>query len=296
MAEKMPRRMRGKSGKSLELIGAAHKTLAEIQPATVRAVCYRLFTIGLIPDMSKSSTNRVSKQLVYAREQGMIPWEWVVDETREAERTPSWDNPDAFARAVQLSYRRNRWAQQPRQIEVWSEKGTVRGTLAPVLDKYGVTFRVLHGYSSATVVNQVADETSSMDEPLLVLYVGDWDPSGLHMSEVDLPRRLLEYGASVEIVRVALTRDHVANRGLPSFEASTKRQDPRWRWYVQRYGRLCWELDALSPVVLREAVENHIVDGIDSEYWERCEHVERAERESLMEVMGSWKALISRQA
>jgi hypothetical protein len=194
--------------------------------------------------MSKSSTNRVSKQLVYARENGNIPWAWVVDETREAERVPSWDNPDAFARAVQLSYRRNRWAQQPQQIEVWSEKGTVRGTLAPILDKYGVTFRVLHGYSSATTVNEIAEETQDYDEPLLALYVGDWDPSGLHMSEKDLPRRLLEYGASVEIVRAALTRDHIANRGLPSlFEASTKRQDPRWRWYVQRYGRLCWELD-----------------------------------------------------
>jgi hypothetical protein len=33
MAEKMPRRMRGKSGKSLELIGAAYKILAEMQPA-----------------------------------------------------------------------------------------------------------------------------------------------------------------------------------------------------------------------------------------------------------------------
>jgi hypothetical protein len=109
---------------------------------------------------------------------------------------------------VQLSYRRNRWAQQPRQIEVWSEKGTVRGTLAPVLDKYGVTFRVLHGYSSATTVNEIAEESQDYDEPLLTLYVGDWDPSGLHMSEVDLPRRLSEYGASVEIVRVALTRDH----------------------------------------------------------------------------------------
>ena len=58
---------------------------------------------------------------------------------------------------------------------------------------------------------------------------------------------------------------------------------------------MCWELDALSPVVLREAVENHIVDGIDSEYWERCEQVERVERESLMEIMGGWKALISRE-
>jgi hypothetical protein len=91
-------------------------------------------------------------------------------------------------------------------LEVWSEKGTVRGTLAPVLDKYGVTFRVMHGFSSATIVNQVADETRDSENPLLVLYVGDWDPSGMHISEVDLPKRLAEYGGSINIKRVAAER------------------------------------------------------------------------------------------
>ena len=37
--------------------------------------------------------------------------------------------------------------------EVWSEKGTVRGVLAPTLDKYGVGFRPVHGFSSATTVD-----------------------------------------------------------------------------------------------------------------------------------------------
>jgi hypothetical protein len=38
--------------------------------------------------MGKNSTNRVSRQLVDAREQGLIPWGWIVQETREVERVP----------------------------------------------------------------------------------------------------------------------------------------------------------------------------------------------------------------
>ncbi len=56
---------RGKSQASKQLIEAAYEILNEIQPASVRAVCYRLFTAGLIDSMSKSNTNRVSTQLVY---------------------------------------------------------------------------------------------------------------------------------------------------------------------------------------------------------------------------------------
>jgi hypothetical protein len=85
--ELMPR---GKAERSLALIDASYAILQEIQPATVRAVCYRLFTLGLIESMAKTCTNRVSTQLVDAREQGLIPWEWVVDETREVERAPTW--------------------------------------------------------------------------------------------------------------------------------------------------------------------------------------------------------------
>lgn len=42
---------RGKSGRSIKLIAAAQCILEEIQPASVRAVCYRLFVEGLIPYM-----------------------------------------------------------------------------------------------------------------------------------------------------------------------------------------------------------------------------------------------------
>lgn len=281
---------RGKAAKSLALIDTARRILAEIQPATIRAVCYRLFTAGVLPDMSKASTNRVSTQLVYAREQGLIPWHWIVDETREAERVPSWADPAEYADVVRRSYRRDAWTMQPRRVEVWSEKGTVRGTLAPVLDEYGVTFRVMHGYSSATTLYQVARETAHLASPLLALYVGDWDPSGLHMSHEDLPARLAEYGANVELERVALTASDIASGNLPSFPVDTKCHDPRFRWYTTTF-RLdrSWELDALNPTTLRERVARRIAAEIDRDAWEQCARVEAAERESLVRVLSAWK-------
>ena len=72
---------RGKSQKTLELIDAAWDILDEIQPASVRAVCYRWFTLGIISSMNKNSTNKVSSHLTGARERGIIPWTWIVDET-----------------------------------------------------------------------------------------------------------------------------------------------------------------------------------------------------------------------
>ena len=262
------------------MVKLAGEILAEIHPATVRAVCYRLFVAGVIPDMSKGSTNAVSRRLVWAREQALMPWEWVVDETREAEQSASWRNPEELLRAAVSQYRRDYWQDQPAWVEVWSEKGTVRGTLAPVLDKYGVAFRVMHGYTSATCVNDIVELTASRDQPLHVLYVGDWDPSGLHMSEIGLPSRLARYGASVMMHRVALTDENVGVN-LPSFPALTKLGDPRCSWFRQRYGDECWELDALSPVKLRACVEAHVRSYTNFDTWDRGVAMEAAEHESL---------------
>jgi hypothetical protein len=215
--------MRAKSRASLDLIRSAYEILETIQPASVRAVCYQLFIRRVIPDMSLSSTRRVGAQLVYAREHEMIPWSWIVDETREAERVSQWEDAAQFADAVQRSYRRDRWQDQPRLVEVWSEKGTVRGTLAPVLDQYGVTFRVMHGFGSATVVHDVAEGTSDV----LALYVGDWDPSGMYMSEVDLPGRLERYGGDAEIERVALTGSPF---NVSDWRGDLLRDDKRWKY------------------------------------------------------------------
>jgi hypothetical protein len=210
----------------------------------VRAVCYRLFPEGIIGSMRRNETNRVSRLLTEARERGALRWAWIVDETREPERVASWRDPAAFIRATRNDYRRDHWALQPRSVEVASEKGTVRGTLALVLEEYAVTFRVLHGYPSVATGRAAVEECLDGGQPVLALYIGDWDPSGLHMTEVDLPRRLSDYHESlcaergldgetewptITVKRIALaTQDVVRGTRLSAFLAAPKRGHTRW--------------------------------------------------------------------
>jgi hypothetical protein len=164
---------------------------------------------------------------------------------------------------VSRAYRRDFWQQQPERVEVWSEKGTVRGQ--PVLDKFGVGFRVMHGFGSATVVNDVASDDDS--RPLTILYIGDFDPSGLWMSEKDLPERIERYGGEhIAVDRIALLRDDCDELGRkPAFNVREKKKDPRAPWFRKTYGQLCWELDAMDPNDLRARVENAISAYIEPE-------------------------------
>jgi hypothetical protein len=77
-----------------------------------------------------------------------------------------------------------------------------------------------------------------------------------------------------------------------AFPTDSKQADPRWRWYRQRYGPRCWELDALDPRVLRDRVAAAIEPGA----WARCARAEAVERESIHGVLTEWRRRISRQA
>jgi hypothetical protein len=170
---------------------------------------------------------------------------------------------------------------------VVSEKGTVRGLLRPVLDDFAVGFQVMHGFSSATIVHDISEDDDG--RPLIILYVGDFDPSGMFMSEEDLPNRFTKYdGDHVTLKRIALTREHV--NGLLSFPATDKRKDPRYKWFVANYGKRCWELDAMDPNALRACVKREIKKLIEPVAWKRCEVINRAEQESLRTVLDNWNA------
>jgi hypothetical protein len=279
------KKVRGRAQRSHDLIEAMYAAADEAKPITGRGIGYKLFTAGLIPSMSINDMKRVYRLLKEAREQGEIPWDWIVDEAREIERVSTWDDPAEYARCVARSYRRDFWNQQPHRIQVWSEKGTVRGVLAPVLNRYAVGFFPVHGFSSATAAHDIAEDDDGRD--LIVLYVGDIDPSGMFMSEQDLPARFVKYdGDHVKLRRIALTFPQT--RGLPSFQASDKRKDPRYKWFRSNYGEECWELDAMDPNDLRDCVEREIVKLIEPEAWRRCEVVNAAEQDSLRTVLDKW--------
>jgi hypothetical protein len=110
------------------------------------------------------------------------------------------------------------------------------------------------------------------------------------MSDVDLPRRLTEYGAELDLHRVALTRDDL--KDLPSFKPETKRKDPRYRWFMDQVRTQCYELDAMPPPELRSRVESEIRGLIDLGLWDHARMIERVEVDSMKDFHKSWRALI----
>jgi len=318
----MTTRRRGKSKANLELIQLGHDIAERNHPITVRGLCYKLFVRGLIPDMSKKSTQRVSQQLTDAREKNICgwrdDWRWIVDETREAERIASWKDPGSLMHAAVSQYRRDNWRAQPKVVELWSEKGTVRGVCKPVLDEFGITFRVMHGYASYSAIREVAEEINRSGKPFIAIYVGDHDPSGRHMSDADAParlRRYLSYAAedrldlnalffddddvaddddependAFVIERVAIAKQD-CTEALPSFPASDKRKDTRYPWFVERHGHRCWELDAMDEVELRQRVRDAIQAHMDMDRWALDLAIEKRETDSMAEYFDAIKA------
>jgi hypothetical protein len=105
------KKVRGRAQRSLDMIEAMYAAAQKANPISGRGIAYNLFTAGLIPSMARNEMQRVYRLLKEAREEGIIPWDWIVDETREIERASTWDNPAEYARCVARSYRRDFWNQ-----------------------------------------------------------------------------------------------------------------------------------------------------------------------------------------
>jgi hypothetical protein len=279
--------MRGRSQATLILEAAIHEIVNERSPITVRGIAYALFTQELIGDMTTKNTAKVSRIATAMREREELDWELIVDDSRQVRTVAAWSNPEAIINSAVRGYRKDYWEDQDYTVEVWAEKGTVGGILQPVLDELGVAFRVMKGFGSFTSVRRAAQDAgeSSWDKEFVALYIGDHDPSGLHMSEVDLPERLERYGFEGDFQRIAVTKE---DRKCASFSASTKKSDPRYKWFAQNYGDTCWELDAINPSTLRDRVQRNIEAHIDFDRWNKCIMVEEAEVESMQAFRKSW--------
>ena len=122
--------------KTTALIEAAAEILGEHHPMTVRQVFYRLVSRQVIEN-TRGAYQAVSKALVVARREGLIPWEHIEDRLRQPRHISMWCGLDDFAETAAAAYRRDIWAAQPIRVEVWLEKDALSGIFEDVLDDYG---------------------------------------------------------------------------------------------------------------------------------------------------------------
>lgn len=254
------------------LLQTAITILEEDKPMTVRQVYYQLVSLQLI-DNNRSQYQAVSNLLVEARKAGLVPWEWVEDRLRRPREISMWDDLSGFIQTVRGSYRRDVWNTQHHYIEVWLEKDALSGIFEGVLRPYGITLNVGRGYDGWDSIHNAAERYSYFDEAT-ILYFGDFDPSGEDMVR-SLAERLGFFGCSPDIVKCALTLDDIRRYNLPP--DFTKKTDSRRAAFVDRWGDVSVELDALPRAVLQTRIVDEIEQRIDLQTLQETKKTETEE-------------------
>ena len=258
---------------------------------TIRQIFYRLVAVYHFPN-TRSMYNRLSKILREARELRLIDAERIVDLTRpEYYFNPQYKTQDEYTETMLKGLLNNfdldRWGDQPYYIEVWIEKEALSRVIQPICKKYRVNLIVCKGYSSYTQIYEAAKRFPK-DKRVGILYLGDHDPSGLHIQE-SLEERLKEElrrqnkYTRLYIKRVALTIDQVQQFKLPA--SPLKKASQKYKEYILKHKNRVWELDALDPAYLNNLLEESIRRLIDWNIWEKREHeIKELENKLRMEL------------
>ena len=181
---------------------------------------------------------------------------------------------------MRRSYRGDVWPDQPRRVEVWLEKDALSGIFEDVLGPYGVTLNVGRGYDGWSSIHAAAER---LDDDDVILYFGDFDPSGEDMVR-SLRERLADQGAEPTIVKCALTFEDIERYRLPPDLA--KASDTRAAAFTARYGeRSSVELDALPVDVLIERLRKSVEEHLDLDALAGSRAEEEHDRARLLAIL-----------
>jgi hypothetical protein len=272
-----------RQAKTVKLLDAAHEILSEHQPMTVRQVYYQLVARQIIEN-NRSQYQAVSAALVGARQDGTIPWDWIEDRLRRPRLMSMWDDLPDFLKAVQRAYRRDVWSSQPGYLEVWLEKDALSGIFEDALTPFGITLNVGRGFDGWDSIRNAAArflDKSRNGQDVVVLYFGDFDPSGEEMVH-SLRKRLEFFACEPEVVKCALTQEDIRRYNLPP--DVTKAKDSRRAKFVAEFGDVSVELDALPVDVLRTTLVQQVEARLDLDALEEVKRLEAEERKKLLRI------------
>lgn len=283
------------AAKSLKLIEKANEIIADFQSQgytlTLRQLYYQFITINYFSN-SEQSYNRLGETISNARLAGLVSWDAIEDKTRFVRGKDHWNGEDGhfdFMRDSKKWFNIDMWENQPNYVEVWIEKDALLGVIERPCWELDVPYMSCRGYMSQSeewaAANRFSEAADSGRNPVLI-YLGDHDPSGIDMSRDHNDRltMFLEHlGVDVDVRRVALNMDQVQKYKPP--ENPTKPKDSRSPDYVRKFGRKCWELDALKPSVLDQLVRDRVDDLRDMDLWGKKEDEYKVQKDKLRDTI-----------
>ena len=252
---------------------------------TLRQLYYQLVSSDILENKVQNYS-KLSRILTDARLCGFVDWEIIEDRIRIPQRPSQWNSINQLVSAATNQYRKDRHYTQENYVEVWVEKDALSGILQPITEKYHLNLMVNRGYSSITAMwnaSQRFQEQLDDDKNCHIIYLGDHDPSGLDMIR-DIKDRMATFQINNLMVnQIALTQSQIKKYNPPPNPA--KENDPRAKSYIEEFGHVSWELDALKPQVLTKLLESEIKKLIDLELYNEIILEEDREKEQLTQLV-----------
>ncbi|MBA7584827.1 hypothetical protein ES695_00975 [Candidatus Atribacteria bacterium 1244-E10-H5-B2] len=261
---------------SLELLAQVQKIIDSYDFAlTLRQIYYQLVAKQIIPNEQRYY-KKLSRICVKGRDEGILPEEGFSDRLREIDKPSAWLDLNGFMETVKRSYNKDKWQNQPKYLEIWTEKDALRSVLTEITYPYDISLMVARGQLSRTAIYEASERYKAKDDKECYLYYcGDFDPSGLSIYN-SIRKRLEDFGMFINYERIALTERQIEKYKLPSDPG--KESDPNYNKFVSIYGSdMVVELDSLPPDVLRKIVEDCIIKNIDYELLGQVQEKERDE-------------------
>lgn len=242
---------------------------------TLRQLYYQFVARGYIANR-QTEYKRLGSIVNDARLAGLIDWDHLVDRTRNLQTLSRWRSPSDIMQTVARQYDIDRWQGQDTRVEVWVEKEALAGVVERAANEFQVPWFSCRGYVSQSELwgasQRLLGHLQSGTERIVVLHLGDHDPSGIDMTR-DIRERLnlfvspegysagVGYGDDIRVLRIALNMDQVQQYQPPPNPA--KLTDSRVGGYLRRFGDESWELDALDPATLNALISDHIEAIVD---------------------------------
>lgn len=280
--------------KSLAIIKVADEICTEYRKQgytlTLRQLYYQFVARGLSENTMKAYHN-LGNLINDARLAGMIDWNAIEDRTRNLEKLPSWDSPKDILKSCAEQFMFDWWQDQPYRVEVWVEKEALVGVIERVAFRYRCAYFACRGYSSQSEIWRAGQRFIKYGEDgqkVVVLHLGDHDPSGIDMTRDNDDRiKMFSGWNEIKVIRLALNMDQVEQYNPPPNPA--KLSDTRAADYIDKFGESSWELDALDPKVIEDLISKNIEKYIDKKPWKEIQEKEKKARERIDAMAKRWK-------
>ena len=156
-----------------------------------------------------------------------------------------------------------------RKTVLFLEKDSIRTFLGPLLVKYRLSTLVLRGYGSLTAFQRALARCKKKGTEL-ILYVGDFDPSGVDIQKA--AQNEMNHQSGIRFVRLALTLDQARRYKVPPRRVN--KMDPRAADFIQKYGDRCFEFEGLAPPRAKKLIEAGFRKYLPKEFLEEAKKKE----------------------